>query len=48
MSTRLFLYGLWCLSLILASLIALYYGYSPFADGRGDRQSSGIYGPTHK
>lgn len=46
-STRVFLFGLWCLLLLLASAAANYYAWSPFADGRRGGGTA-IYGPTHK
>ncbi|MCW3796875.1 hypothetical protein OMW55_03525 [Sphingomonas sp. BN140010] len=47
MSPRVFLFGLWCLLLLLASAAANYYAWSPFADG-SRRSGATIYGPTHK
>ncbi|GAA4033713.1 hypothetical protein GCM10022281_12040 [Sphingomonas rosea] len=47
MSNRVFLFALWCLAMLTASVAASYYAWSPFADG-SRRSSSGFYGPTHK
>lgn len=53
MSTRTFLYALWCLGVAGAFLAATAYAWSPFAEGR--RASGGGYvgggyvgGPRHK
>jgi hypothetical protein len=48
MSTKVFLYGIWCVGIILASLATSYYAWSPFADGNGRAARAGLYGPTHK
>jgi tellurite resistance protein TehA-like permease len=48
MSTRHFLYGLWALAIVGGSLASTWYGYSPFADGRGPPSRASFYGPTHK
>lgn len=47
MSARLFLFALWCLGMLMASIAASYYAWSPFADGRRSAGAS-VYGPTHK
>lgn len=53
MSTRSFVYGLWCLAVAGGFLAATAYAWSPFAEGR---RAGGVYvggarsyvGPTHK
>ena len=47
MSGRVFLFAVWCLAMLMASVAASYYAWSPFADGSRSG-SSGFYGPTHK
>lgn len=53
MSTRSFLYGLWCLGIAGAFLAATVHAWSPFAEGRRARPGvggvGGVYvGPRHK
>jgi len=47
MSTRVYLFMIWCFVLIVSAAVASYYAWSPFADGKRDPQAA-FYGPTHK
>ncbi len=48
MSSRTFLYALWCLGVMGLFLLAGSYSWSPFAEGGRARPHAGFYGPTHK
>ena len=48
MSTRTFLYGLWCLGVAALFVASTFYAWSPFAEGGRARPHGGFYGPTHK
>jgi hypothetical protein len=48
MSTRAFLYALWCLGIAGLFLASGYFAWSPFADGGRAAPRAGVYGPTHK
>ncbi|HVJ00551.1 MAG TPA: hypothetical protein VM662_00120 [Sphingomonas sp.] len=48
MSTRLFLFSLWCLAVVGLFLLSGIYAYSPFADTARPAQRGGFHGPTHK
>ncbi|WP_165356437.1 hypothetical protein [Sphingosinicella sp. BN140058] len=48
MSSRLFLYGLWCLAITGIFVASGFYAWSPFADGGRVGPRAGMYGPTHK
>lgn len=48
MSTKLFIYALWCLGVTGGFMVSGIYSYSPFADGGRSTVRGGIYGPTHK
>jgi hypothetical protein len=47
MSTRVFLFGLWCMALLLGSFVSSYYAWALFPDGSRST-AVGFYGPTHK
>jgi hypothetical protein len=48
MSTRTFLYSLWCLGVIGLFVLGALFAWSPFAEGSRARTHAGFYGPTHK
>jgi len=48
MSTRSFLYALWCLGVIGLFTLSGVFAWSPFAEGGGARSHYGFYGPHHK
>jgi hypothetical protein len=48
MTTRLFLYSLWCLGISGVFVVTGMYAYSPFAEGGRAARGAGFYGPTHK
>jgi len=48
MSTRSFLYGLWCLAVAGIFVVSGFFAWSPFADGGRTGPRVGAYGPTHK
>ena len=50
MSTRTFLYALWCLGVAGLFMLGGIYAWSPFAEGSRVRPTAGgvFVGPTHK
>lgn len=47
MSSRLFAFGLWCMTMFSASAAASYFAWSPYADN--DRSPGmSLRGPSHK
>jgi hypothetical protein len=48
MSTRTFIYALWCLGVAGLFAMGAIYAWSPFAEGSRARTHAGFYGPTHK
>lgn len=48
MSTKIFVYALWCMAAVGLFLVSGMFSYSPFADGGRSAVRGGIYGPTHK
>jgi hypothetical protein len=47
MTTRCFLFALWCMALFAGTVATSYYAWSPFADGQRGAHP-GFYGPAHK
>lgn len=47
MSTRVFLFGAWCMLILLGNVVSSYYAWALFSDGEKPSHSS-FYGPTHK
>ena len=48
MSSRLFLYALWCLGVTGLFVVSGFYAWSPFADGGRAPHRAGYCGPTQK
>lgn len=48
MSTRTFVYALWCLGVMGMFMTLSMFAWSPFAEGGRARPHAGFYGPTHK
>ncbi len=48
MEGRVFLFGLWSLTVVGLFIGATAFAYSPFADGGRISPRAGMYGPTHK
>lgn len=47
MSRRLFFFSAWCAFLMLGTILAAYYAWSPFADD-DPRNPNAVGGPRHK
>ncbi len=48
MSTRTFLYSLWCLGVVALFVLSGIFAWSPFAEGGRSHGYARISGPTHK